>query len=120
MINSYSGEELDDVARAACHIFDPATNIEMASYAMTNSRAVDGYTALIVACLFRGQIGNWNLSIVAKPTQGEVAKNALGTVKQYLRNNPPSVPSNEEEEIEIVVESEMPTSVPLVDEEIVM
>jgi tellurium resistance protein TerZ len=120
MINSYSGQELDDVARAACRIFDPVTNIEMASYAMTNSRAVDGYTALIVACLFRDQVGNWNLNIISKPTQGKLARDALGTVKDYLRNNPPSLPTCQEEEFEIVVESEMPTHVPSMDEEIVL
>jgi tellurium resistance protein TerZ len=116
VINSYSGEELDDVARASCHLFDPQTNLDMASYAMTDSSSLDGYTALVVACLYRDSAnGDWCLCIISNAAHGKLAKDNVETLSNYLRRYPPRVPPTEEEQ-EIVVG--MPDPVPLVDEEI--
>ena len=49
VINSYSGDELDDVAHASRHLYVPQTNSEMASYALTDSSSLDAFTALLVA-----------------------------------------------------------------------
>jgi tellurium resistance protein TerZ len=118
VINSYSGEELDDVARASCHLFDPQTNSDMASYAMTDSSSLDGYTALVVACLFRDPATEgWCLCILSQPAHGKLAQDNVETLSNSLRRNPPRVPPMEEEhELEIVVG--MPDPIPLVDEEI--
>jgi tellurium resistance protein TerZ len=116
VINSYSGQELDDVDRASCHLFDSKTNVDMVTYAMTNSQALDGYTGLLVACLYRGvSPGEWGLSIIAEAGHGKLAKDLVGQLQNYLRRYPPTMPNEEEEEI---VLSEMPDHVDLVDEEI--
>ena len=122
VINSYSGQELDDVARAACHLFDPLTELDMASYAMTNSRALDKHTALVVACLYRSSIGDgiseWNLCIISEPAQGRTVRDNVDELQNYLRRHPPSampmaapVPVEEEE---IVLDNfSMPAQVPI-------
>merc|ERR1712232_1532292 len=54
-INSYSGQELDDVSRASCHLFDPENpQLDLCSYALSNASHVDGHTALVLGCLYRG------------------------------------------------------------------
>jgi tellurium resistance protein TerZ len=52
-INSYSGQELDDVSSTGCHIFDTYSNIDLASYKMTGSKELDKKTALIMGILYR-------------------------------------------------------------------
>ena len=122
VINSYSGQELDDVARAACHLFDPLTELDLASYAMTDSHALDKHTALVVACLYRSSIGDgvseWNLCIISEPAQGRTVRDNVDELQNYLRRHPPSampvaapVPVEEEE---IVLDNfSMPAQVPL-------
>jgi stress response protein SCP2 len=58
IINSYSGQELDDVARASCHLFDPKTNVDVAKYTLTNCTALNGHTALVMGCLYRSNLVN--------------------------------------------------------------
>jgi len=121
VINSYSGQELDDVAGASCHLFDPQTNTDMATYAMTNTSDLDKHTALVVACLYRGAApGEWNLCIMSEPAQGRTAHDNVGDLQNYLKRFPPQSNIGTEKEEEIVVDAEMPTFVPLEDEEIDM
>ena len=47
VINSYSGQELDDVAGCSCHLFDPATGRDVARYRLSGERALDKRTAQI-------------------------------------------------------------------------
>ena len=118
VINSYSRHELDDVCEASCHLFDPASNSDIASYAMTNSRELDKHTALVVACLYRSPDPDvWNLLIISQPAQGTMAKDNVPDLQRFLRENPPK-PEIIVEDEEIAVEAEMPAFVPLVDEEI--
>lgn len=122
VINSYSGQELDDVARAACHLFDPLTELDLASYAMTDSRALDKHTALVVACLYRRDIGDgvseWNLCIISEPAQGRTVRDNVDELQNFLRRHPPSAmpvvsPAPIQEE-EIVLDNfSMPAQVPL-------
>mmetsp|Transcript_1791 Transcript_1791/g.3601 ORF Transcript_1791/g.3601 Transcript_1791/m.3601 type:complete len:579 (+) Transcript_1791:109-1845(+) len=111
LVNSYSGEELDDVDKAVCHLFDPKTMNDMALYAMTNDRSVDGHTALLVACLYRGG-GTWHLQIISHPTLGRTVTQNVSDFRCYLRKSPPHATMQEEEE-EIVVEAAMPSFVAL-------
>ena len=116
VINSYSGDELDDVAHASCHLFVPQTNSEMASYALTDSSSLDAFTALLVACLYRDSAnGEWCLCIISEAAHGKLAKDNVETLSNYVRRYPPRVPPTEEEE-EIVVG--MPDPAPLVDKEV--
>ena len=121
VINSYSGEELDDVSRAACHLFNPQDHTDIASYALTNSSQLDKHTALVVGCLYRGSTelpGDWCLCIISEAAQGRTVRDNVDELQNYLRRNPPVAPSinqPQEHEAEIVVAGEtyhMPTFVP--------
>ena len=105
VLNSYSGQELDDVSKASCHLFDAATNVEVAKYAMTNTAELNRHTALLVACLYRTDTSNdWRLWIMAKPMQGKKVNENTQDVLAYLRSHsPPPVPVISHEEEEIVV-----------------
>jgi stress response protein SCP2 len=116
IINSFSGQELDDVDKASCHLFDPKTKADIAKYTLSNCKEVDKHTALIMACLYRGDTAtDWYLSITSHPSQGRVASHNLGDLQNFLRNHPPQPPESHYEE-EIIV-SAMPNAVP-VDEDI--
>ena len=52
VVNSYSGQELDDVKNAACHLYDAATYRDIAVFKMTNTAFLDKHTALVVGMLY--------------------------------------------------------------------
>jgi tellurium resistance protein TerZ len=123
VINSYSGQELDDVSMASCHLFDTHSKLDMASYSITSSRQLDKHTALIMACLYRANTNEqgeseWSLLIVSEAADGRTAKDNVDEVQNFLRQNPPPPPSRttalEEQDIDL----RMPVHVPHVDEEI--
>jgi stress response protein SCP2 len=117
VVNSYSKQELDDVDKAACHLFDPKTKAEIATYAMTNSKELDKHTALLMGCLYRGDGGrdDWYLNIIGAPRQGTMAKDNVGDLQNYLLENPPQIP-NAVPEPEIVLTA-MPDAELLEEEE---
>jgi tellurium resistance protein TerZ len=92
VINSYSGQELDDIAKASCHLYDPQTGIDIATYSMSNATELDGHTALLVGCLFREGSDAWNLRIIAKPVQGKTAHSNVEDLQQFLFENAPVAP----------------------------
>ena len=116
IINSFSGQELDDISSASCHLFDPTTKADIAAYTLTNSKELDKHTALIMGCLYRG--GNsseeWFFRIISVPSQGRTADQNVSDLREVLRRDPPMPPPPREEEEEIVV-SAMPVAVPLDD-----
>ena len=56
VINSYSGEELDDVANAGCHLFFPGGR-DFVKFTMTNTAFLDKHTALLLGMLHRDPTG---------------------------------------------------------------
>jgi tellurium resistance protein TerZ len=118
IVNSYSGQELDDVDKAGCHLFDPKTKSDIATYTLTNCKEVDKHTALVMGCLYRGDSpDDWYLRIISLPAQGKVAHQNVDDLQAYLLCNPPQPPLAHSEE-EIVLTA-MPDAVPI-DEEIVV
>jgi tellurium resistance protein TerZ len=123
VVNSYSKQELDDVAEAKCHLFDPKTKADIATYTMTNSKELDKHTALLMGCLYRGDGGrhggrdDWFLNIIGTPHQGTMAKDNVGDLQNYLMENPPQTP-NAVPEAEIILTA-MPDAELLDEEEIV-
>lgn len=111
-VTSYSRQELDDVAAASCHLFDPLTKKELAVYKMTNDTSLDGHTALVMCCLIRGDDGNWLLDVISKPSLGKIPIDTLPDMKKYLRekkfHGPTMVPPCPD-----VVVNAMPESVPV-------
>jgi stress response protein SCP2 len=119
VINSYSGQELDDIAAASCHLFDSSTGRDIARYALTNASELDKRTGLIMACLFRGTDGGtssvvcgstteveWYLRIMSFPCNGLVASALVDDFQLLLAQNPPKSPpviivEDEDEECEI-------------------
>ena len=118
VINSFSGQELDDVDQASCHLFDPKTGTDIASYTISNSKELDKHTALIMGCLFRGDEANdWYLRIISLPSQGRTADKNVDELQTFLLCNPPQPPASHPDD-DIIVTA-MPDSVP-VDEDIVV
>jgi tellurium resistance protein TerZ len=117
IINSFSGQELDDVDRASCHLFDPKTKVDIARYTLTNCKEIDKHTALVMACLYRSDAtADWYLRIISVPSQGRVASCNVSDLQEFLLTHPHQQDSQAEDEI---VVSAMPSAVP-VDEEIVV
>ena len=93
VINSYSGQELDDVARASCKLFDRRTGISIAEYKMTRSKLLDGHTALVMGCIYRDPNTNmWYLRIISEAAHGRVAKELVDELQSFLSRNPPQPP----------------------------
>lgn len=117
VINSYSGQKLDDVAKASCHIFDPLTSTDIVKYALSNSKGLKSYTALVLGCLYRIGAGDWNFRIISEPAQGRTAHDNVDELQRYLRQHPPQPPTIRPDTN--VVVTRMPRSVSHVEDEIV-
>jgi tellurium resistance protein TerZ len=109
VINTYSGQELDDIAMASCHLFDPQSRKDLATYTMTNNSSLDKHTALLLADLYRdGITRDWMMRIISQPTNGKTARQCVGTIGNYLRSIPTAVaaiPPNHS-----VITNEMPVA----------
>ena len=112
VINSYSEQELDDVAMASCHLFDPVSRKDLATYTLTNNAALDNHTALLLADLYRDPVSrDWMMRIISLPHQGKTAKRSFGVIVDYLKRylpSPAAVPPNPD-----VISTEMPVAVAL-------
>lgn len=133
VINSYSGQKLNDVDRASCHLFDPETNLELATYALTDAKALEGVTALLVGCLYRAKHNNttttpssgdtaregeWCLKVISEAQQGRTVKSNVEGFREYLRGNPlqPPLISDANANDPYLFETEMPPFAPMADE----
>jgi len=112
VINSFSGQELDDIRLAACHLFDPTTGVEIAKYKLSNNGDLDKHTALLVATLYRSDKDGWCLRIISEAAQGKVAKDLVDELQGFLIRNPPP-PISRSPEPDIIV-NEMPEDVDIV------
>lgn len=112
VINSFSGQELDDIRLAACHLFDPMTGVEIAKYKLSNNGDLDKHTALLVATLYRSDEDGWCLRIISEAAQGRVARDLVDELQGFLLRNPPP-PVTRTPEPDIIV-NEMPEDVDIV------
>lgn len=122
-VNSYSGQELDDVRKASCHLFDTTSGVDIAVHALSDCQFLDGHTALVMGCLYRvkargsGKAGSdWCMKIIGQAAQGKTVKDNIDELQKYLEENPPSAPLEKggtgvEEEIQ--VNAEMPPETPI-------
>jgi len=75
VINSYTEQELDDVAMASCHLFDPVQRVDLCTYTLTNNSALDKHTACLLADLYRDASSrDWMMRILSVPSQGKTAR----------------------------------------------
>ena len=66
----YSGEELDDVKDASCHLYDGSSYRDLASFKMANCAFLDKHTALVVGMFFRDlRTGEWAFEIISEAAQ---------------------------------------------------
>ncbi len=113
VINSFSGQELDDVRKTSCHLFDSVSRIDLASYKLSNNGALDGKTGLVVACLYRDEVdmnNNWYLRIISEAAQGRVAQDLADEVQRFLLKNPTCTDFSVPPEPEVVLNA-MPEDV---------
>jgi tellurium resistance protein TerZ len=90
VVNSFSGQELDDVAKAACHLFNPVTKTDIATYTLSNSKELDKHTALLMGCLYRGDSpDDWFLNSISQPAQGRTVQSNVVDFQKYLKQHPP-------------------------------
>lgn len=88
-INSFSGQELDDVSKCACHLFDPLTKMDVAAYKLTGTKKLDKKTSLLIAMLFRhGGTGEWCLQIMSKAGLGRTADACIPLMEKFIRKHP--------------------------------
>jgi len=88
-INSYSGEELDDVKDAGVHLFDGASFRDIARYTMSNTAALDKHTALVMGMLYREpSSGEWCLRIISEAAQGRTAHENVDELQAHIRRSP--------------------------------
>lgn len=89
-INSYTGEELDDVASCACHLFEPHSEKEIAKYSLTNTKVLDGKTALLVSMLYRdGGTGEWCMHVISEPAMGRTVNDNVDELQDFIKRHPP-------------------------------
>jgi len=99
VINSYSGEELDDVKDAGVHLFDGSSFRDIARYEMSNTAALDKHTALVMGMLYREpNSGDWCLRIISEAAQGRTAHENVDELQAHLRRSPvtPLAPPREQ------------------------
>jgi len=115
VINSYSGQELDDVSLAKCHLFDAQTGDDLAMYKLSNDKSLDKHTGLLMACLYRNA-DEWNLRIISQAAQGLVAEKLVDDLKHFIRSVPAPAPAFIPEP-DIIVNA-MPDFLPVNEEEV--
>jgi len=90
-INSFSGQELDDVAGAGCRLFDTARGRNLATYQISDSHELDQKTALLVGIIYRNA-GNdpndWCLKIISTAALGRTAADNVDELQGYLQEHP--------------------------------
>jgi tellurium resistance protein TerZ len=125
-VNSFSGQQLDDVWQASCHLYDPKTNVDVAKYTLSNCTTLNGHTALIMGCLHRSlsistisdsSDNDWCFRIISEPAHGRTVAENIDELQRFLRNNPPQKPSIPPEP-EIVL-TEMPEPI-VIEEDIIV
>lgn len=110
VINSFSGQELDDIRRASCHLFNPTfPHVDIAKYKLANNGDLDKRTGLIVATLYRNELDGWCLRIISEAAIGREASDLVDELQSFLRRFPPPLVVNEPEP-DIIV-NEMPEEV---------
>lgn len=94
VINSYSGQELDDVHRCGCRLYDPSTVGRagpLTQLSMTQAAFLNGKTACLVAMLYRNpaDASDWLMRTIAEGAMGQSANDNVDELQSHLRSFPP-------------------------------
>ncbi len=102
MVNSFSGQELDDVASAGCHLFDPSNGRDACRIKLTGEKSMDGKTACFMCYLFK--VGHeWWLKCVGQGMMGRTAQDCFGDIKQHLLEAQPIAAKEREHAVQTAV-----------------
>ena len=93
VVTSYSGQELDDVKKASCHLFDTYTKIDIASYKMAKCKELDKRTGLVMCVLSRDPTHTWILRIISEAAIGRVARQLVDELQRFLSRTNLAAPS---------------------------
>jgi len=89
VVNSYSGQELDDVKDASCHLYDGASYRDLATFRMTDTKFLDKHTALVMGMLFRDAAGEWGFEIISEAAQGRTAHENVDELQRFIQKRNP-------------------------------
>jgi len=93
-INSYSGQELDDVSKCGCRLFNPQTVFQtgpLMQLAFSNADWLNGKTACLLAMLYRNPLdpNDWLMRTIAEGAMGKRADENVDELQAVLRALPP-------------------------------
>jgi len=89
VINSFSGQKLNEVHRAGCRLYESSDHRVLTSYDMTSDERLD-CTAFFM-CLMYKRDGEWFIHAVGEPASGKVARDNVNDLQAYLSKNPLAV-----------------------------
>ena len=91
VINSFSGQELDCISKASCHLFYTGTTgnqiVDVGRTSISNNKSLSKRTGLVMLCLFR-QSNDWFLRVINEPAIAKVAHQLIPKVKKILQDDP--------------------------------
>lgn len=91
-INSFSGQELNDVASAKCRLYNASTMHELASFDLSSDKRLD-CTALLMCVLYRASAAgsgstDWYMHAVGEPAMGRTVQDNVDEFQRWLDNTP--------------------------------
>lgn len=93
-INSFSGQELNDVANARCRLYNSETGNETSSFDLSADAALD-CTAMLMAILYRanpsadrGRTPDWFMHAVGEPAMGRTVNDNVDEFQHFLGRVP--------------------------------
>ncbi len=95
-INSYSGEELDDVKDAGCHLFEKSNHDEACRIDLSGDACFDKRTACFVCVLYRVK-NEWWLKKVAEGMNGNLAIDCVPGIQRLLAGDNDPISAKEAE-----------------------
>jgi hypothetical protein len=89
-ITSFTGQSLQGVKGAKCHLYNTTTKAEVSSFDITNNDSLTG-TALLMCILYRGGgkgSSEWFMYAMGQAADGKTADAVLPTFKEFLVEHP--------------------------------
>ena len=80
-VNSFTGQTFQEVQQAFCRLLDETNGQELARYTLTGGGQ---YTAQIMAKVFRGDGGGWQMAALGTPCSGRTFQDLMPAIAQHL------------------------------------
>ncbi|KAK3236747.1 hypothetical protein CYMTET_53129 [Cymbomonas tetramitiformis] len=86
VINSYSGQKINDVTSASCHLYDnDRPSIDLARVNLSTTKKLD-CTAVLLCCLFRS--GNkWFMTAICEAAAGKTVRDNVDELQDFVQRN---------------------------------